>query len=323
MTFPQWLATLGIIPPEHIQPGRWTRCATESHPRKKNASIKLNEDETSGFAQDFASMSECAVWRIIDNTARKVERTAEQMAAMAERIALRRQEEIRGTMRAVAEYAKAEQLRNSDHEYLRRKRLTMLGARGFKVRSDGNLVVPMLRDCKIVSVQSITPSGEKRFALGAPTKGATFAIRRPGSAMTILTEGLATGLTLFESCDVAQVIVCFSAVNLIAVAEREDFAGMLCVAADNDSDTEERTGHNTGVEAAQRAAIVLGCGVAVPYSELGTDWNDLFVERLEKMEAENVDKEWPESPYALRKRALAPIKAAVMATARMIPVKEV
>lgn len=318
VTFYDFLRSHGIILPETIQPGRWQRCATDTHPRKKNASVKLDESGNIGFAQDFASMTEAVIWRVDDYTLTKKERTAEENARLTERLSERRAEEIQGTMRARAAFVRGQGLRHANHPYLIRKRCDMLGCAGLKVDADGWLMVPMYRDGKILSVQRINSDGDKRFAAGAPTKAATFRIWRPGAVMQILCEGLATGLTAFAACPLATVAVCFSAANLIAVAEREDWKGMVAVASDNDTDTEERTGKNPGVEAATRAASVIGCGVAIPYSETGTDWNDVFVERLEKLEKENAEKPRPESPFKVRQAALVPIRNAIMAEARKV-----
>jgi phage/plasmid primase-like uncharacterized protein len=46
------------------------------------------------------------------------------------------------------------------------------------------------------------------------------------------------------------------------------------IAADNDHGTEERTGTNPGIQAAQEAAQALSCGVAHPEGIRGTDWAD-------------------------------------------------
>lgn len=316
VTFPDFLRSLGIIPPEQFTPGRWQRCATDSNPRKRNASIKLNEDERSGFAQDFATMQECAVWLVTGDNG-KIERTAQDIAASVERQRLRREMEIQGTMRARTAYVTSEPLRHANHPYLHRKRCDMQGCAGLKVDKEGALVIPMYREGRLVSVQRISEDGEKKFAWGAPSKAATFRIIRPGAVAQVLCEGLATGLTVFSACPMAQVIVCFSAANLIAVAEREDFTGMVAIAADNDAGTEEDSGKNPGIIAAQRAAEILGCGVAIPYCQ-GTDFNDMFIERLERIEKEDESEIHRAHPAKLRERALVPIRTAVMGALKKV-----
>lgn len=317
MTFLDFLASLGILPPESLQPGRWQRCGTETHPKSKNANVKLCDDLATGFAIDFANMTEASIWRADDDTRpNKAERTAEENAALSARLALRRQEETRGTMRAVSVYEAAQPILHAAHPYLQKKRLDMNGCRGLKVDKDGWLVVPMRRDNHLISIQRISAEGDKRFATGAPTKGCSFRIWRPGAPITILAEGLATGLAVFAACPMAQVIICFSAANLVAVAERDEWSGMVAIAADNDHWTQEIHGKNPGIEAGKRAAEIIGCGVAWPEHIDGTDWHDLYMEKLAMLEKSNPEKDWPDSPHKLRQSALLPIRTALMAVAR-------
>lgn len=336
MDFQSFIESLGIIAPAFIAPGRWVRAATVSHPRKRNAAIKLNEDETSGFAIDHSSMVEAELWRVIDNTIPTKEREAERQAALAQRLALRRQEEMRGTMRAETTYAKAQPLLRGDHDYLRAKRLTQEGCRGLKVDADGWLVIPIYRNRKLISVQRISPDGQKLFSPGAPTKAGSYTLWRPGAPVTILAEGLGTALAIFAACPMAVVEVCFSAANLVAVASRNQY-GTVAVAGDNDPwsmchrhkkenciepmDPElprpEWCRCNPGKTAAMEAARILGCGYAVPScADQGTDWQDLYAERLLRFEKANEGKFHPASPFKLRNEALAPIRFEIMKVAK-------
>lgn len=338
--FNAFLEGLGIIPPRAIIPGKWVRAATVTKPTKKNAAIKLNDDG-SGFAIDHSCMLEAEVWRerVIDNAPDSKEREAVRRAASAERLQRLRQQEIQGTMRAVAAYAKAQPLMRAEHPYLAKKRLGMEGARGLKVDEEGWLVIPMWRDERIVSIQRISGDGDKLFAAGAPTKGATFTIWRPNAPVTILCEGWATGAVVFAACPMASVEVCFSAANLVAVASRNQY-GTVAVAGDNDPwsmcfrhkkenlleplDPEgprpEWCRCNPGKTAAMQAAKILGCGYAVPqvYGTQFTDWHDVWLSRLEALEKANEDKSWGASPHKLRSEALAPIRAQIMRAAKNI-----
>lgn len=335
MEFLAFLDSLGIIPPPLIHPGKWMRCPTASHPRKKNASIKLEVDGDYGFAVDWASMDRAQVWsRVVDNTPDGKEREVVRRAESAEKLRLLRQQEIQGTVRAANAYYNAQPLLRAEHPYLARKKLTMEGARGLKVDEKGWLVIPMFRDGKLVSVQRVSPDGDKRFAFEAPTRGASFPIHRPSAPVTILCEGMATGMAIFAACPMAVVEVCFSAANLVAVASRNQY-GTVAVAGDNDPwsmchrhkkenlleplDPEnprpEWCRCNPGKTAAMEAAKILGCGYAVPNCE-GTDFLDQLLERLEKLEKANESKPWPVSPFKLRSEALAPIRAAIMKVAK-------
>lgn len=337
--FNAFLDSLGIIPPRAIIPGKWVRAATVSHPAKRNASLRLEESGDYGFAMDWASMDRAEVWkRVIDNAPDSKEREAVRRAASLEKMQKLHQQEIQGTMRAIAAYAKAQPLMRAEHPYLAKKRLGMEGARGLKVDDEGWLVIPMWRDGKIVSIQRVSPEGDKLFAAGAPTKGATFTIWRPNAPVTILCEGLATGLAIFAACTMASVEVCFSAANLVAVASRNQY-GTVAVAGDNDPwsmcfrhkkenlleplDPEgprpEWCRCNPGKTAAMQAAKILGCGYAVPQCSdpNSTDWQDCFQERLEKLEKAAEGKPFS-SPFKLRSEALAPIRSQIMRAAKNI-----
>jgi phage/plasmid primase-like uncharacterized protein len=54
--------------------------------------------------------------------------------------------------------------------------------------------------------------------------------------------------------------------------------GLTVVCADNDSETETRTGKNPGLESGRKAAASIGCGVACPAGIRGTDWADALQE---------------------------------------------
>ena len=202
-----------------------------------------------------------------------------------------------------------------NHPYMRNKRCSMSGAAGLRVSEDGWLLIPIFRNGRFISVQRISPDGEKRFASKAPTKGGHFILHRVRFSMTILCEGVATGLTIFEACIVARVIVCFSAENLVTVAEWGEWSGLVAIAADNDMNTEERTGRNPGIECAERAAKIIGCGVAIPYPETGTDFNDVLCEQISRMEkAANRFT----SPHKLRASALSYVAPAMMRACKMV-----
>lgn len=307
-SFERFLESLGLHPREII-PGRWMRCPTENHPRKRNGSFKLAEDGQIGWAMDFAVHTEPVVWRPERYDIPKVDRRA---------LARRRAEERRALIMAIrgarAFYEACEPLRNS-HPYLDTKGLSMEGCFGLKRDpKTGALVVPMLVEGQLASVQTIAVDGEKRFWPGARTKGAHYRIERPNAPLTILCEGLATGLTLFAAVPTARVVVAFNAGNLASVAATINH-NLCVVAADNDHETAKRIDTNPGVKAATEAADVLGCGIAVPECS-GTDWNDYFGERLALLREAERGKRRPKSSAQIVREVNAEICAAVMRQAR-------
>lgn len=307
-SFESFLASLGLRP-QQIIPGRWMRCPTDTKPRKRNGSYKLSSDGQIGWAMDFTIHTEPAVWRPERQEAPRIDR-----AAIARRLAAERRALEAATRAAVSFYESCAPLIGG-HPYLDSKWLSMEGCSGLKRHpKTGALVVPMRRAGAIASLQSITASGEKRFWPGASVRAAQYLIDRPGAALTILCEGLATGLTLFAAVPTARVVIAFNSGNLRPVAATLG-PGLRVVAADNDHATASRIGRNPGLDAAQAAAAQIDCGVAAPECE-GTDWNDFFCERLEQLRASERHARRRRTEAQLVLTVNAQIRAAVLREAR-------
>jgi len=341
MTFEAFLASHGIEPPEPARMrGKWCDAKMDGE-RKSRARVKLTEDGEFGWAFKY-KFGEKLEWRNGIKSKAKRDLGAEN-AERSERLAKQAREEALGTRRALARWNAAQPLIGADHGYLAKKRLTMRGLQGLRVDSEGGLIVPMWRDGAIVSAQRISADGEKRFATGAPSKLATYWIAREDSPVTVLTEGFATGVTLFESMPAASVLVCFSASNLIAIAERHDFTGLCVVAGDNDHrqpcpwcikrgdhlqnpPTQPRPDEcrcNPGWSAAVAAAKSIGCGWAIPPACEGvTDWNDVFCGLLAAKE-KAAEGTYDNGPARLRAAALAPIGNALMKAAKVVQCKKI
>jgi putative DNA primase/helicase len=167
------------------------------------------------------------------------------------------------------------------HPYLESHGLDMRGTFGLRVDHKGWLVVPANRGPAISTVQRISPDGDKRFWPGASVKGASYQIGHFDAPLTVICEGLATGLAIFAAVPQSRIVVAFNAGNLRNITIGD---GLAVIAADNDAETESRIGSNPGVVAATEAAEALQCGVAVPQGIEGTDWCDarreLLAERL-------------------------------------------
>lgn len=276
--FPEFLHSLGLVPRTIAADGQPRRCATESHPKKRNGAYMLAPDRRFGWAQDWAIHSEVVLWFADKADAGHVPAPPDR-AEIRRREAQARAERLAATAGARAYFNACTSLLGG-HPYLDAKGLTMVGCRGLRIDHDGWLVVPMGRDGQLASIQRISPTGDKRFWPGAATSGASYTIERHGAPMTVLCEGLATGLAIYAAAPLTRVVVAFNSGNMPRVAAQIPRRGMGCVAADNDYQTESRIGRNPGMDAARAAAEVLGCGVAVPDC-IGTDFADMLTELME------------------------------------------
>jgi len=306
--FRDFIASLGITPPNELMPGKWHRCSTISHPRKKNASVKLSEDGNIGFAQDFASMAEPCVWRRQGRS----RHTAISQDEIRSRISAKRRELIEATKAARAFYASCKPLAGP-HPYLDGKRLGVEGCSGLRVDHRGDLVVPMLIKGSLVSVQRITTDGTKLFWSGATTNGTSYIIDRDDATITLVCEGLATGLTLYGAVPSSRVIVAFNAGNLARAVVHCAVSGLCAVCADNDHETAKRIGKNPGVDGALKAAEVIGCNVVTPLCEDGgTDFDDWRQELLKKERQDNMFRKWKLTDHQMVMNARSVIKSHIM-----------
>lgn len=265
--FGEFVRSMGLRPREVAPDGKWRRCPTESHPRKRNGAYKLAVDGRIGWVQDWAIHESPVTWRPDE------EAELPDYDPSALQRAWREQE--RKKRNAIADarrfYEECEPLMGG-HGYLESHELDMRGCMGLKVDPKGWLVVPAYSGSDVHSVQRIAPDGTKRFWPGAPVSGTRYTIDRRHAVVTVLCEGLATGLACYRAVKNARVIVLWNTGNLKDVADVPP--GLAVIAADNDHGTAERIGENPGIKAAQEAAEAVGCGVAYPEGIEGTDWSD-------------------------------------------------
>jgi putative DNA primase/helicase len=283
MTFAEMIAAHGLIPRGPVVPdGKWHRCPTQSHPRKRNGSYKLALDGRIGWFADFARDSDPHTWRV-ESTDHSLpafdpQRLNEERAAARRRM-------VQAVHKARDYYAACSPLIDG-HPYLEAHGLDMTGCVGLRRDRRDRIVVPAYHvSGELMTVQCIDAEGEKRFWPGAPVKGAMFTVDRRKATITVICEGLATGLAIFAAVPTTRIVVAFNAGNLSNVAPLVG-TGLTVVAADNDWETETRIGENPGVKAARDAAALIGCGVAIPADIEGSDFADmrqeLFEARVEK-----------------------------------------
>lgn len=262
------LMSAGLRPREVVADGRWRRCATDDKPTKRNGAYRLDFDGLRGWWRNWATDDGLNYWASTTG--------AQFKPADEAKLKAQRERERAGRMQAIRSaraFWNGARPCSRLHPYLGDKGLSALGTAGLR-EAEGLLVIPVLWRGHVMSVQTIHPLGAKRFWPGAPVKAGCHVIDRPRAALTVLCEGLATGLAIYQAMRHARVVVAFDAGNLLPVVQELKPSGSVCIAADNDWGTQAKRGFNPGREKAANAAELIGAGVAWPEGIEGTDWAD-------------------------------------------------
>ena len=271
------------------------RTADDKKASQKSGAYCLYSDGwPAGWIQNWRN-GEAISWRFergkIKDSNLKNSLTQEQINAMNERSKIHqaelkaRQEELRAgaAMRAQAEFEKLD-LASNNHPYLQRKRVKSYGLR---VSKDNRLAVALMNvDDKFMSIQWISPDGEKRFFPNAPTSGAFYSfglekLQKKKDSFLFLGEGYCTMATAFYLAQ--ENVPCVAAMNCgnlmtVAKALKDKYPeARIVILADNDHNNKD----NPGITAAQKVVKSLNLPVCVSPefqdNEDGTDWNDYYL----------------------------------------------
>jgi len=280
--FKQEIEASGItVPNEIIADGKLHRFSTNGKSSDRSGWYILHTDDPSaghfgcwrvGISQTWCGKSQDAM-------------TQEERKALTERMdaAKRSTDAARKADRATAAAKAAQRWRDAapsepDHPYLKKK-----GIKPHLIRqsADRALLIPMLRDDKIVGLQRIAADGTKRFLPGSDKRGSSYLVGGdPDEAKKILiAEGLATAATLHEATGLPA-FVAFDCGNLKQAAEaiRKRFPkAAIVIAGDNDQWTDGNPGRTKAEEAA-RAVNGIWCVPdfsGLDASRQPTDFNDL------------------------------------------------
>lgn len=271
MNFEQAMSVSGLIPRIIQADGKWRRCPTLDHPKKKNGAYVLYPDGR-GYWRNWATDDGVNSWSDDSTTkAKPIDFSALRRQQQADR-----ERRIRAIRSAHEFFGGLPSLRGQ-HPYIECKGLTTQGCSSIRIH-EGRLVIPVMWEGRLISIQTIDPNGEKRFWPGAPVKAGSFSMTRPRASVTAICEGFATGLAIYQSVPMANVIVAFDAGNLAPVVEKIKPKGNVIICADNDHATERKIGINPGLTKAINAAGLIGAGVAFPQGIEGTDWADALKE---------------------------------------------
>jgi len=188
---------------------------------------------------------------------------------------------INNQIKAISQCKKIWQQSSSanNHSYIIRKRIKPYTAR---VDHFDNLLIPVCSlDGDLMSLQFISPEGEKRFKKDASPKGHAAMIGiLEGTSTLLVCEGYATGCSLHEATSLP-VVVAFNAGNLEAVCtslKRKHPMLKIILSADNDHRAEQKGQTNVGLDKANAIAKLLNLQMIWPNfsdDDLGSDFNDV------------------------------------------------
>jgi putative DNA primase/helicase len=275
LSFEQTIRLAGLMPRVVVPDGKIRRCKSEMNPNKNNGWYVLHADGRGAWG-DWTSGSGQSLGTWHEEGATQHAVSAEVIAKMKAQREAERNYRIQAVKSARAFWSRAKPL-SLPHPYIANKGLSPLGCSGLRTH-DGLLVIPVMLGDSLISVQTITIDGVKKFWPGAPVKAGACVLHRPRAVVTALVEGFATGLAVYQSMRNASVIVCFDAGNLIRVAARIKPHGSVVVVADNDHKTMVKRGVNPGIEAAKNTAELIGCGIYYPEGIEGSDAADYLKE---------------------------------------------
>ena len=264
--------------------GRLHRCGTTDKPKGSDASYVVHLDNPPSVWWQNWRTGDVGTWCVKPDK----EMSNAERQALRERIEAAKAEADADRAKRQADTAKRATViwdaalpATADHPYLAKKQVPSLGLR---LAKDGRLIIPLLDESgKVISIQFIDGSGNKRFLSGGKTAGCYFPIPAKDGGKDgalCIAEGYATCATIHEATGYA-VLVAFNVGNLLAVAqmarrrypEREIF---LC--ADRDSPTDKYPSPGgVGLAKATEAARAIGGMLAIPRRDGHTkiDFNDL------------------------------------------------
>lgn len=283
------LAEFGFIPPSTLQTAKpFGRCATVSKPKRQNGSyttiqaedgrwiLYMHNWETGEAVSEFLIPD--AAWAGLSEDGR----SALSLKARMEQLKWEKEQE---TARRIAKEYIDYQMRElpqatGENPYLKRKGVPPCRV-DLRTRA-GELVVPGYNiDSELVTLQTISDTGEKKFVQDTSKTGASCTVKAWDNRALMFGEGVATVLSAARFTGFGARI-CFDCDNLVRVAvewrrrlPRQPFV----ILADNDcTDRQGRPRRkNVGVLKAMEAAKLTGSALAICPAINGksADFNDL------------------------------------------------
>jgi len=271
----------GMTPPENIEPGKMNRFSDDGGKNKNGwCTLYINSDGSAGAA--FGD------WKNIDRkwfynpngkvlSGKQQQDLTKQIAQAREKADLERKAKQAQAAKRAKEIWENAQPADPDHGYLLKKKI-----KPYKLKQSGKeLIVPVLdENGKIISLQMILPekdttNKDKKFLPGGRVKGGSFTIGNMDDSTLYIGEGFATMATVHQATE-KPCIVTFNSGNLKRVSQilKDRFPDKkIIICADNDLETEKKTGSNPGRIAGEDAARAIGAQFYI--CPLNSDFNDL------------------------------------------------
>ena len=166
-----------------------------------------------------------------------------------------------------------------NHPYLVKKQIKPCGAK-LHYEDNARLVIPIFNyKRKLISLQFISDTGEKRFFKGTSPRDGFYIINEFSTGTICICEGFATGVSIYLATGY-KVVVAFSAENMLSCAKivRNMFKGSdIIICADNDAYREINIGIEKATDAARDTGAVVIYPIFKDVSTSPTDFNDLYV----------------------------------------------
>ena len=286
--FCDYIRGVGLEPPLHIEPGKWHRFpGLDKKSDNKAGWCLLFPDGLGGVFGDFSSgLTE--TWQNTSKTKSKEEQALFRKHLLDARAQIHSEQKDRhlNAQNDAIQIWGAAKPSSDNHPYLLAKGIKSYGLRVYKGRKDiggmncnESLIIPIMQDGVIHSLQFISSSKEKRFLPNGRKSGGYFLVGEfnPETPLCIA-EGYATATSIFMATGYPT-MVAFDSGNIeeVAVYIRQKFPSTsLIICADDDY----KTPNNPGLTKATRSAQIVGAKLAIPNfgnfrSENDKDFNDL------------------------------------------------
>ena len=240
---------------------------------KKIGSV-IFEAQKSGFnIKDYAPAAPISAEEAAKQQREREQRTASDQAE---------KERKQAAAASIAAKAWSDAKASGQSAYLEKKNVTAHCVRFAPGNGGDTLLIPLFDDSgKLCNIQRIFANSDKRFYTGGRVSGCFHVLGDVAvSDWLLIAEGYATGATLLEASGHA-VAIAFSASNIKHVAKtmRERYPDKrILICADDDSQTEQKTGKNPGIVAATEAAKAINGTWCKPLGlrDGANDFNDLM-----------------------------------------------